>query len=293
MPYAILDHDKGDIKTLYLMEGQYQVLSIQSEENDTAELIRIPIEQLAGMGLKQLNLLIPKAVLPAPPPLLPVPERPKGPFSALSYEYTHFDQRDNDSLSIDRGSVAGNECGPTAMAMVAWACGFRGDGDRKQLEDEIAHDLRYPPYKMTQSGTVSHMAQYMRDKYGFEVKVDMSGTKQEMKKALDNGYLLVAHTGLTSSGHIVAVFGYDDAYYAGKGAFECGDPNGEFFAGQGYKHGSNKGDTTSDSLGDVYGDRAMYSYPYVEGGGFYWIHAIKHPDPKHWPKIRGHRPKKQ
>ena len=183
-----------------------------------------------------------------------------------------FSQLDNDSAYY-HGKLVGptNECAPTSMAIVAAAFGrnFGIDASKRQLEDYISHEL-WTTYGMRTSGTVALMAQFMKDK-GFEVKVcyEADTAVSQIKAALDAGYLLIVHTGLTGAGHVIVVFDYDDKAYGGKGAFICHDPWGEW-SSAGYLQGTKPGGS------GMYGDAVPYSYA-LASREFYWSHRVRLP----------------
>lgn len=180
----------------------------------------------------------------------------------LLYDVPYRSQRDNDA---DKYSYAGNECSGTSMAMAALAFGFKGQGLRSQLEDEISFLIK-DKYKAPANGAVEWMARYMREEYGCKVKVDMSSTVPEMIDALNRGCVIVCHTGLTNSGHVVCIVGYDRSAYDNNGAFIVNDPWGEWMGSPGaYDKAPNQG------------KEELYSFRFASSGGFYWHHEISHP----------------
>jgi GH24 family phage-related lysozyme (muramidase) len=180
-------------------------------------------------------------------------------------------QRDNDSEVLYGKHIGpSNECAPTSMAIVASAFGYKGEGTRQQQEDEISNRL-WVKYGMRASGTLATMKTYMIKEYGLEHVYYFEGRTNvaEIKKALDAGKLVIAHTALTGSGHVIVICGYDDSAYGGKGAFICCDPWGEWNS-WGYSHGLN------NKTGKQYGDHVLYSYR-LAASKFYWHHQIVKP----------------
>ena len=273
MAYVSIQRNRNnlsEIEAAFLMEGKYCIGEIKAEDNGDSSLLQIPIEKIYNRGIKSLNVVIPDRAIPTPEPI-PKPELPKPPYKQLIYPMKWRSQRDNDQ---DQYSNSANECSYTSMAMVVDSFGLShlAKGIREQLEDEIAYRM-WTEYGQTANGTVELMAKYLRQEFGLEVKVDMSATVEEMKQSLDEGCLLIVHTSLTRSGHVIAVCGYDDEAYDGKGAFVCCDPWGEYFS-TGYQYGTNRG---GDSRGKELGNHVPYSYRFASAGNFYWSHAVSHP----------------
>jgi GH24 family phage-related lysozyme (muramidase) len=183
----------------------------------------------------------------------------------------HLSQRDNDSETLYGKRVGpANECAPTSMAIVAHSFGFKGEGMRPQLEDEISYKL-WTKYGQRTSGTLACMKALMEKEYGLQNRIffEADTNVNNIKKALSEGKLIIAHTWLTGSGHVIVICGFDDSAYGDKGAFICCDPWGEWDA-TGYRFGVNK------ATGKQYGDHVLYSYR-LASSKFAWHHQIGNP----------------
>lgn len=125
---------------------------------------------------------------------------------------------------LDNKYVPGGTCNVTSVAMCLAFFGIVGDGSERQLEDQLTQKCwaeqwdRHSPYDLAKLFAWKKIPHRFTERATFA----------EVKKHLDNGKPCIFHGWFTRSGHIVAVRGYDDSAYGGKGAFVLNDPAGEW-----------------------------------------------------------------
>lgn len=164
----------------------------------------------------------------------------------------YFSQLDN--LNNPYGS-----CNVTSVAMCMAYFGIKGDGSG-QLEDQLYEYLL--DHRMSRHNP-HDLAQLFPTK-GLSDRFQSKATWAEVREHIDAGNPAIAHGYFTRFGHIVAIVGYDDTAYSGRGAWIVNDPYGEWFA-SGYRT-------------DVSGERVAYSYQMMDQlcspDGDLWIHFV-------------------
>lgn len=137
--------------------------------------------------------------------------------------HRYFSQRDNDS---DSDSGPSNECSYSAMAIFLSNLGIVGQGG-ENLDDQI--EKEYESLGLRR-GLPEDMSKFLAQKaaqVGEGVSMTRRGSRSQIREALQLGGIVICHTFLTRSGHIIAIVGEDATAYGGAGAWVCSDPYGE------------------------------------------------------------------
>ena len=146
----------------------------------------------------------------------------------------YFSQRDNEL------NPSGS-CNVTCVAMCLYFHGIRGDQSRAQLEDQMY-------VRCINNGWDRHLPEDLKklaESYpGISNDLTRSGSLQDIRAAIDQGFPCIIHGWFTGAGHIIVIRGYQD-----DGSFIVNDPNGEWYP-TGY-------DRTASGEKLVYSNRAI------------------------------------